>query len=120
MGVMIVSFALSACDRKTEDAPAGVLASSEARERGRMLYRQYCALCHGIEADGIGARRTGLAGTPVSFRSTTWRSEATPARVFSSIRRGVPPSSMPAWPSLSDDQTWALVAYVLSVSEEGP
>ena len=117
---MIVSFALSACDRKTEGAPADVLASSEARERGRILYRKHCALCHGIEADGIGSRRTGLSGTPVSFRSKTWRSEAAPARVFSSIRRGVPPSSMPAWPSLSNEETWALVAYVLSVSEDGP
>lgn len=117
---MIVLVALSACDRKTDGAPAGVLASSEARERGRMLYREHCALCHGIEADGIGSRRAGLTGTPVSFRSTTWRSEATPARVFSSIRSGVPPSSMPAWPSLSNDQTWSLVAYVLSVSEAGP
>jgi high-affinity iron transporter len=115
-----VSLALSACSKKTEDAPSGVLGSAEARERGRVLYREHCTLCHGTNADGVGARRAGLTGKPVSFRSRAWRNEATPGRVFSSIRRGVPATSMPGWPSLSDDETWALSAYVLSVSEEGP
>jgi mono/diheme cytochrome c family protein len=56
----------------------------------------------------------------VSFRSEAWRANASRERVFSSIRNGVPQSSMPAWRSLSDDDTWALVDYVLSVSGEGP
>lgn len=112
--------ALSACDRKPEGAPQGVLESAETRARGRTLFRQHCTLCHGVDADGRGPRRMGLSGTPVSFRSKSWRDQATPARTFSSIRSGVPTSSMPGWPSLPDDDTWALVAYVLSVSEEGP
>jgi mono/diheme cytochrome c family protein len=114
-----VLFACSACD-KTDGAPPGILASSEARAKGAALFQEHCALCHGTLADGNGVRKAGLSGKPVSFRDKAWRSGAKPNKVFFSIRNGVPGTSMPAWRSLGDDDTWALVAYVLSVSEGGP
>jgi mono/diheme cytochrome c family protein len=27
---------------------------------------------------------------------------------------------MPAWPTLSEEQKWDVIAYVLSVAEDGP
>jgi high-affinity iron transporter len=100
--------------------PAATLASPEARARGRALFLQYCALCHGEAADGRGVRRAGLSSAPANFRNPEWRQAATPRQVFSTIRDGKPGTSMPAWASLDEAQSWDLTAYVLSVAESGP
>ena len=41
--------------------PEAQLRSDEARSHGRALYERHCALCHGVHADGQGARREGLS-----------------------------------------------------------
>jgi mono/diheme cytochrome c family protein len=37
--------------------------------------------------------------------------------VFFLVREGVPGTPMPAWSWLSDDETWDVVAYVLTLAE---
>jgi mono/diheme cytochrome c family protein len=96
------------------------LASVEARARGRGLFLEHCALCHGERADGRGARRAGFDRPPADFTRPLWRETATPERVYSAIRRGVVGTAMPGWPILEDGEIWDLVAYVLSVSEPPP
>lgn len=100
--------------------PVAQLSSAEAKANGRALFVDKCALCHGVNADGRGVRRTALSGKPINFGSSDWRAGATAAGVYRVLREGVQGSSMPAWPSFSETETWDLVAYVLSVSEEGP
>lgn len=96
------------------------LRSPEARARGRALFAQHCALCHGERADGRGVRREGLSTSPVDFTQRAWKADKTPIEVFESIRDGVPNRAMPAWRSLEDEALWDLTAYVLSVSEAAP
>jgi mono/diheme cytochrome c family protein len=43
----------------------------------------------------------------------------TPKRVYYVVREGIRATPMPACKILSEDQTWDLVAYVLSVAELG-
>jgi mono/diheme cytochrome c family protein len=43
----------------------------------------------------------------------------TPEYVFEIVSHGKRGTSMPGWPTLSDGQKWDLVAYLLSVSEDG-
>jgi mono/diheme cytochrome c family protein len=93
------------------------LRSPEARERGRALFQQHCALCHGARADGQGVRREGLTSRPRDFTDLTWRRQATPRRVFYAVREGVGGTAMPGWRSLSEDETWDLVAFLLAVGE---
>lgn len=124
-----MSLALSACSRggagdssgdQRIDVPAGVLDSAEAQARGREIFVDKCALCHGIRADGRGVRRQGLSGSPANFQSAEWRAAATPKGVYRVLRDGERGTSMPAWPTLTAAQKWDVVSYVLSVSEEGP
>ena len=95
--------------------PEDRLRSSEARERGRALYVQHCALCHGIHADGQGTRREGLATSPRDFTSPSWQRQVTPRTIFFAVREGVTGTAMPSWKSLDESEAWDLVAFLLSV-----
>jgi mono/diheme cytochrome c family protein len=92
-------------------------ASAEARDRGRSVFLMNCAICHGDHGDGIGARREGLIGQPRDFTNAMWRASTSPQRVVYAIREGRAQTSMPAWPTLTDDQVWDVTAYVLSLGE---
>ena len=93
------------------------LADAGARERGRMVFLMNCALCHGERGDGLGVRREGLVGRPRDFTSSAWRTRTSPQHVIFAIREGVSQTSMPSWPTLSDDEVWDVTAYVLSLGE---
>lgn len=99
--------------------PEARLASDEVKASGRKLYLRYCALCHGERADGHGVRRPPGA-RPADFTNPVWRRGTTARKVFFIIREGKRGTSMPAW-YLTDEETWDLVAYLLSVAApDGP
>jgi high-affinity iron transporter len=97
--------------------PATLLASSEARHRGREIFVASCALCHGERGDGHGVRREGLARPPRDFTDPAWRQSTSPRRVFFAIREGIKGTAMPPWPNLSEQDAWNLTAFVLSLGE---
>ena len=100
--------------------PDAALASVEARNRGRALFLEHCALCHGAQADGRGVRREGLTSPPRDFTDPAWRLRTSPRRVFYTIREGARGTAMPAWAALSDSEVWDLVAYLRSVAGNRP
>ena len=101
------------------DVPERRLATVEARVSGRSLYLEHCSLCHGARADGHGARKN-LSSRPQDFADPAWRDRASPRSLFFVIQEGVQGTAMPAWKNLSPEQTWDLVAYLLSIHEHGP
>ena len=129
-GVLLMSLVLSACNAEggatsaaeysEVEVPPERLSSDEARKRGRALFVSNCAICHGERADGKGIRSKGLSGKPANFTSPEWRTSATPRSVYRILSEGKRGTSMPAWPTLSDNQKWDVIAYVLSVAEGGP
>ena len=126
IGFLIMSLAFSACNSQGDakqlavEVPFDQLESHEVRERGRALFLNKCAFCHGVRADGAGVRRKGLSRRPTNFRSRDWRTNADPLHVYTLVTKGKRGTSMPAWPTLDDDERWAVVAYVLSVAGESP
>jgi mono/diheme cytochrome c family protein len=120
--------ALPACSRDRElpepyrrlKVPKELLDSPAARSRGRALYLASCVLCHGEKGDGRGVRREGLSQAPRDFTDVGFRRRTTPRQLFAAIREGVRGTAMPAWKSLTDEETWDLVAYVLALSAPGP
>lgn len=125
--LIATSIASSACDGPDRDlppryrtlgVPAARLADPAARARGAVLFAENCSLCHGARGRGDGVRQAGFAHPPANLADPGWQRRATPRRVFAVIREGVPGSGMPAWAGLDADQTWDLVAYVLSLGKE--
>jgi mono/diheme cytochrome c family protein len=125
--LLALSLSLSACSGRDADlpreyraiaVPSERLASPEARERGRRLFQEHCAICHGAAADGHGARREGMDRAPADLTDPAWRERMSERRAYFRIREGVPGTSMPAWRSLSTGETWDLVAFVFSLGRK--
>jgi mono/diheme cytochrome c family protein len=100
--------------------PTERLKSAAAVERGRALFLQHCALCHGERADGRGVRREGLSSDPRDFTDVHWRRRFSPRRTFWVLREGKPDTAMPSFRSLPGNDLWDLAAYVLSVAGPKP
>ena len=100
------------------EVPANVLESAGAQARGRALFLEHCALCHGKLGDGHGERTEGLTRAPRDFTNADWRRSTSPRRVFFAIREGIAGTPMPQWKSLSEEDAWDMAAYVLLLGRE--
>ena len=94
----------------------GLPKGSGNAQQGKRLFEKLCASCHGEK--GIGASATELANgthaltsaTPDKTIGTYWPYATT---LFDFIRRSMP---MTAPGSLSNDETYALTAYLLQLN----
>ena len=80
-------------------------ADPAAQRAGSALFANRCAECHGADARGFSGPDLTLL----------WAEGTSDGRVFQTIRSGVPGSIMPSF-SASDQEIWAMVAYVKSIS----
>jgi mono/diheme cytochrome c family protein len=93
-------------------------------ERGRTLYAENCSQCHGETGagDGFGApflvpQPRDLVAAEYKFRTTSSGSLPTDDDLFRIISRGANGTGMPPWQHLlGDEDRWALVEYVKSLS----
>ncbi len=91
---------------------------------GQTIYETRCAVCHGIEGDGIGPGAEFLDPRPRDFRrgwykirTTTSGQLATDADLFKVIANGMPGTTMPAWGDvLSEDEIRAVASYIKTFS----
>lgn len=86
--------------------------------RGRALYEQQCALCHGLEGDGEGPAAMVLLPRPRDLTSGVFKLASTRNGVpteddlLAVLRRGVPGSAMPAWSWMGEPDLRSLALYV--------
>ena len=95
------------------------------RASGKQLYGKYCAQCHGDKGDGEGYATPHLSPRPRNFTSGKFKVRTTPNGALPThqdlvniIRRGMPYTSMPAWPALSDAQVTELAYYITTFSPD--
>lgn len=99
--------------------PAGMWTDSSALARGKKIYDEKCAVCHGESGDGRGPATATLAVKPPDMRDARMMAEMRSAYWFWRVSEGgfVEPfrskgSVMPAWKdALSVDERWAVIAY---------
>jgi cytochrome c oxidase cbb3-type subunit 2 len=96
------------------------------QERGRRLYREACAPCHGMGGNGQGPAAQGLHSKPQDFTQGMYKFRSTPIDamptdddLMRSISEGIPGTAMPAWKNLlSASQRLALVQYLKTFAPE--
>ncbi len=95
------------------------------RESGKKLYLKNCAQCHGEKGDGEGYAATHLRPRPRNFttgkfkvRTTANGALPTHQDLISIIRRGMPYTSMPAWPNFSDQEVSDIAYFLTTFSPE--
>jgi len=90
------------------------------------LYREHCAVCHGVGGDGAGSLATTFDPYPRDCRSGTFKYTSTwdgAKPLFKDTRKilldGMPGSGMPAFAKLPEDEIDALAAYTKYLSLRG-
>jgi mono/diheme cytochrome c family protein len=95
------------------------------RESGKRLYLKYCSQCHGEKGDGEGYATPHLYPRPRNFTTGKFKVRTTPngalpthQDLISIIRRGMPYTSMPGWPNLSDQEVSELAYFITTFSPD--
>src|SRR5712692_2963649 len=109
---LLIALALAVSFLAQEDkAPAKnpVAGNSQAIESGRVMFRMYCAGCHGLHATG------GRSGPDLT--RGTFAGGDSDADVYRVVSAGVPGSEMPGFGGrLEDNERWQLIAYVRTLA----
>lgn len=94
--------------------------TEENIEDGKKFFVMNCAICHGKEADGTGARGTIMQDAkPRNLTNFDWLNTRDDLRLLRSIKYGVPGTSMSAWGELTSNlQRLQLVMFIRHLSEE--
>ena len=114
----------SLCATQSGSVRAAQDVGSEAqRESGKGLYLKYCAQCHGEKGDGEGYASPHLRPRPRDFTTGKFKVRTTPNGALPThqdlvtiIKRGMPYTSMPAWPNLSDEELSNLAYFLTTFS----
>jgi mono/diheme cytochrome c family protein len=95
------------------------------RASGQKLYVKFCSQCHGEKGDGEGYATPHLYPRPRNFTTGKFKVRTTPNGALPThqdlvnvIRRGMPYTSMPAWPGLSDEDVSNLAYYITTFSPD--
>lgn len=118
---------------------ARVADSLESRRKGRELYLSRalnCADCHGIDGEGNGPQTIAFEKNPITgefyaepglhdvwdnlnqprnLKTGIYRGGRRPIDLFCRIQAGIKGSRMPSFKTVSDEDIWHIVNYVLSI-----
>lgn len=98
--------------------PATVMEPNpELLKRGKALYDQTCAACHGAEGQGDGPAAAGLPTKPRVFaQAAGWKHSAHRDGLWQTLEEGLPGTSMQAYSYLSKKDRMALVHHVRTLA----
>jgi len=95
------------------------VSSPELLKHGEELFKMQCVSCHGDRGAGDGVAAAALNPKPRNFTlDADWVNGRKPSQVFETLTKGV--NAMPSFGSLSLDDRWSLVHYVLALGPDAP
>jgi mono/diheme cytochrome c family protein len=122
---LVVLFAVWAATTASVRLTAQDVGTEAQRESGKKLYLQYCSQCHGEKGDGEGYATPHLYPRPRNFTTGKFKVRTTPNGALPThqdlvniIRRGMPYTSMPAWPTFTDQQVSDLAHFITTFSPD--
>lgn len=98
-------------DNTTPDLAVRASGNTQLFARGRTLFAQNCAGCHGANGDGNGLAAAGLLPKPTNLRQHHFSTQG----MAHILWNGVAGSSMPAWRDFSVPDLASLTIYVQSL-----
>jgi thiosulfate dehydrogenase len=112
--------ALHAVIAKSADKPSPVDASEANLKSGATVYRQNCAVCHGLPGQELTAIAKGEFPKPPHLFKGKGVSDDPVGETFWKVRNGIRLTGMPGFQgSLTDDQMWQ-VSQLLANSDKLP
>lgn len=109
--VAILSRSLAADLIKAYPVPLAPSAVPDLK-RGRALYAENCASCHGSGGDGKSPAAAELKPPPIGFTDKRRASERSLFALYQVIGQGLDGTSMASFDHLSSEDRWALAFYV--------
>lgn len=101
--------------------PTGLSAQDETA--GKVVYDAWCAECHGAEGLGDGSAAASMMPRPRDFSQARYQIRTTGSGelptdedIRLAIVNGLPGTTMPGWPTLSDSEITDVIAYIKSFS----
>ncbi len=95
----------------------GLSPATASGQEASLLYKVYCARCHGFSGRGDGPDAGTLKSQPRNFTDCKLMQSISDDTMFKAIKNGGAavnlPNDMPAWAAgLSDDQIKSLIEYI--------
>ena len=122
---ILIASTYFASSRPVVRAQGPDLGTDAQRASGKALYEKNCSQCHGDKGDGDGYATPHLSPRPRDFTTGKFKVRTTPngalpthQDLINIIRRGMPYTSMPAWPGLSDSEVSDLAYYIKTFSAD--
>ena len=89
--------------------------TEELFSQGEAVYAENCAACHGDSGEGDGSEAGELAVPATDFTDQALMAQLSGEQLFAAITEGAGPD-MPGFDGLSEDDRWAVVAYLRSLT----
>jgi len=113
----------TATEKKGSITPASPV--EPTLEKGKQIYAQKCAWCHGDsgKGDGLSAafsspRPRNFTKSHIKIRSTAFGKIPTDQDIFDMITKGLPGTTMSGWKHLAVSDRWSLVLYLKSLGRK--
>ncbi len=91
--------------------------SEDMATHGAKVYATNCALCHGPSGAGDGPAGKSLNPPPRNLIEGKWKQGGDSIALFTTLTKGIPGSSMAAFPHISVADRWAMVQYIRSITQ---
>ena len=89
--------------------------SGHDTQKGKAVYEERCAVCHGLQGKGDGPEAPFLSPRPASLVSAG-TSAKSDRELLNTIAKGKPRTAMPGWEDkLTDDELKNVLAYIRSL-----
>ena len=117
--VWLTTFVLSAQGNPEAAKVANPVAADAASiAAGKQTYTRYCAVCHGVNAEGGSG--SDISPPAPDLTDKEWKRGSTDGEIFSVIKNGVPPDlAMEPWGDrIKDPDIWNVVNYIRSLAKK--
>ena len=95
-----------------------VAATPESIAAGKPIYTRYCAVCHGITAEGGSG--SDISPPAPNLIDAVWKRGSTDGEIFDVIKNGIQPdlNMEPFGDRIKDPDLWNVVNYVRSLAKK--